>query len=180
MLNPQESVLIIVDVQGKLAKMMRNAQALENNISTLIEAATLFNIPILWLEQLPDKLGATSDKLREQLAVAHQPIAKSHFSAWHAPEFRAALTATARNNVLLAGIETHICVYQTCRDLLSNQYQVHVIADAVSSRTAENRSLGIEMMLQHGALLNNTESLLFELQQEAKGERFKALLKLIK
>lgn len=82
--------------------------------------------------------------------------------------------------MLLAGIETHICVYQTCRDLLDNEYEVHLVTDAVSSRTEANKRLGCEMMTQHGALLTNCESLLFELQAEASGDRFRALLKLIK
>jgi len=81
--------------------------------------------------------------------------------------------------VLLAGIETHVCVYQTCRDLLDQHYSVHVVADAVSSRSVDNKQLGIQMMTAKGATLTNVE-LLFELQHDAQGDRFKALIKLIK
>lgn len=88
--------------------------------------------------------------------------------------------STGRKQVLLAGIETHVCVYQTCGDLIEQGFDVHLIADAVSSRSESNKHLGIEMMKQQGARLNNSESLLFELQHQAEGERFKALLKLIK
>ncbi|MBP7664417.1 MAG: isochorismatase family protein, partial [Shewanella sp.] len=94
--------------------------------------------------------------------------------------FAKALTKTNRKHVILAGIETHVCVYQTCCDLIEQQYSVHLVADCVSSRSAENKQLGIQMMTARGALLTNVESLLFELQHQAQGERFRALLKLIK
>ncbi|ASJ97841.1 hydrolase [Shewanella marisflavi] len=180
MLKPQECVLIIVDVQGKLATMMHEANELEAKLTNLIKAAELFEIPIIWLEQIPDKLGATSPELANLLTPHYQPIAKEHFSGWHAEPFRQALHQYGRPKVLLTGIETHICVYQTCRDLLDNQYEVHLVTDAVSSRTQTNKQLGCEMMTQHGALLTNSESLLFELQAHASGDRFKALLKMIK
>ena len=180
MLKPQECVLIIVDVQGKLATLMHQAEELETRLITLIKAAELFEIPVIWLEQLPDKLGATSPALAELLTPHYQPIAKATFSAWQAEPFRQALRQYDRPKMLLAGIETHICVYQTCRDLLDNSYEVHLVTDAVSSRTQANKILGCEMMAQHGALLTNSESLLFELQAEACGDRFKALLKMIK
>ena len=80
----------------------------------------------------------------------------------------------------MAGIETHVCVYQTCRDLLDNGYQAHLVTDALASRTEANKVNGIKMMQQHGALTTNVESLLFELQHLAQGDRFKSLLKLIK
>ncbi|TVP10838.1 hydrolase [Shewanella sp. KCT] len=180
MLQPQECVLIIVDVQGKLATLMHQAEELETRLTTLIKAAELFDIPVVWLEQLPDKLGVTSPALAELLTPHYQPIPKAHFSGWHAESFRQALQQYGRPKVLLAGIETHICVYQTCRDLLDNEYEVHLVTDAVSSRTEANKQLGCEMMTQNGALLTNSESLLFELQAEASGDRFRALLKMIK
>jgi nicotinamidase-related amidase len=180
MLKPHNCVLVIVDVQGKLAQMMHQAEALTNRLETLIKAAELFEIPIVWLEQLPDKLGPTSQNLQALLSPLHQPIAKAHFSAWHAEAFRDAMNSHDRKQVLIAGIEAHICVYQTCRDLLDNDFEVNVLVDGVSSRTLDNKQLGIEMMVQYGAKITNSESLLFELQQQASGERFKALLKMIK
>lgn len=180
MLTPQDCVLVIVDVQGKLAQMMHQAETMTNKLETLIKAAELFEIPVVWLEQLPDKLGATSQNLQTLLSPKYQPIAKAHFSAWHTEAFREAMEHHDRKQVLMAGIETHICVYQTSRDLLDNYFEVNVIADGVSSRTPENKQLGIQMMTQYGAKITNCESLLFELQQQASGERFKELLKMIK
>ncbi|MFB2681544.1 hydrolase [Shewanella mangrovisoli] len=180
MLKPEECVLVIVDVQGKLAQIMDNSAKLHQQLSTLIQGAQLFEIPILWLEQLPAKLGSTTEELKTLLERTGSPIAKQHFSGWYCDELANALTQTRRKQVLLAGIETHVCVYQTCRDLLDQHYSVHLVADAVSSRSVDNKQLGIQMMTAKGATLTNVESLLFELQHEAQGDRFKALIKLIK
>lgn len=179
-LTPETSVLVIVDVQGKLAQIMDGAEALQQSLTTLIQGAQLFDIPILWLEQLPDKLGSTSPALQVILSKSASPIAKQHFSGWRCDAFREQLIKLNRPNVILAGIETHVCVYQTCYDLLAEQYEVHIVADAVSSRAQANKQLGIQMMTSRGAQLTNVESLLFELQHEAQGERFRALLTLIK
>ncbi|MEH6465057.1 MAG: hydrolase [Shewanella psychromarinicola] len=180
MLTAEQSVLMIVDVQGKLAQVMQQSAPLHQKLAILIQGAQLFDIPIIWLEQLPDKLGPTSEELSQLLSQTTQPIAKKHFSGWHCEEVKQQLNSLKRHNVILAGIETHVCVYQTCQDLLANDYQVHLVADAVSSRGTDNKVLGVQMMLNDGAKLTNVESLLFELQHVAQGDRFKALLKLIK
>ena len=180
MLKPEDCVLVVVDVQGQLAQVMHQSEALHQKLTILIKGVQLFDIPILWLEQLPDKLGATTDVLATELIQTTEPIAKQHFSGWQCPKFRAKLSAMGQKHILVAGIETHVCVYQTSMDLLDNAYPTHLIVDAMSSRTPENKQLGIEMMQEHGALKTNVESLLFELQHEAIGERFKALLTLIK
>jgi|TARA_R110000851_G_scaffold179381_1_gene326443 nicotinamidase-related amidase len=180
MLTAEQSVLMIVDVQGKLAQVMQQSAPLHQKLAILIQGAQLFDIPIIWLEQLPDKLGPTSEELSQLLSQTTQPIAKKHFSGWHCEEVKQQLNSLKRHNVILAGIETHVCVYQTCQDLLANDYQVHLVADAMSSRGTDNKVLGVQMMLNDGAKLTNVESLLFELQHVAQGDRFKALLKLIK
>lgn len=180
MLTADQCVLVIVDVQGKLAQTVAEPDKLQQQLLSLIAGAELFAIPILWLEQLPDKLGATSVPLKSVLEQTCTPIIKQHFSAWRSDEFVCALGHTQRKQVLLAGIETHICVYQTCCDLLAQHYQVHLVADAMSSRSNDNKHIGLQMMQAKGAKLTNVESLLFELQHIAQGERFKALLKLIK
>ncbi|GIU11734.1 MULTISPECIES: isochorismatase family protein [unclassified Shewanella] len=180
MLKADECVLVVVDVQGQLASIVQQSEQLHQKLAQLIKGAQLFELPILWLEQIPDKLGATSKELALELKKTTTPITKEHFSGWQANEFRTRLTGLTQKHIILAGIETHICVYQTCRDLLDNGYQVHLVIDAVSSRQAINKTSGIEMMLAYGAVQTNVESLLFELQHQAKGERFKSLLKLIK
>ena len=180
MINEQECIFVVVDVQGKLAQVMDRSDDLHSCLLTLIKGLQLFDIPTLWLEQLPDKLGHTTPVLYEQLIQTSDPIAKQHFSGWHCNEFQTRLKETKRQRVILAGIEAHVCVYQTCSDLIDNGFDVHLVVDAMSSRTADNKALGIEMMQNKGAKMTNMESLLFELQHEAEGDRFKQLIKMIK
>lgn len=180
MLTANESVLVIVDVQGQLAQIMSQSAQLHHNLSVLIAGAQLLDIPIIWLEQLPEKLGKTSPELALLLEKTTSPIAKSHFSGWQCQDAQTQLQALNRPNILLAGIETHVCVYQSCQDFIKEGFKVHLVADAVSSRSNDHKILGIQMMMNLGAKLTNVESLLFEVQQQASGDRFKALLKLIK
>lgn len=180
MINPADCVLMVVDIQGKLAQVMQQSSMLHHRAATLIEGVKLFDMPIIWLEQLPDKLGGTSAELAQLLAPVCQPIAKQHFSGWQSVQLQTTLTQYGRMQVILCGIETHVCVYQTCKDLLENDFDVHIVADAISSRQLDNKVIGIQMMLNLGAQLTNVESILFELQHQAQGDRFKALLKLIK
>lgn len=178
-LAKEKSVLVIVDVQGKLARIMSNSDALIGQLGVLIEGAKLLDMPIIWLEQLPDKLGPTVESLGEKL-LPEQPIAKSAFSGYGEVAFRERLKKEGRTQVILAGIETHVCVYQTAQDLLENDYKVTVVADAVSSRSEENKQIGLQMMTQRGAKLSCVEAVLFELQQKAEGDAFRGLIKLIK
>ena len=167
-------------MQGKLAQIMERSDELHQTLLNLIKGVSLFNIPILWVEQLPDELGQTTPQLYQELIKSNSPIPKQHFSAWHCVEFNEQLKSLNRQQVLFVGIEAHVCVYQTCSDLQENHFQTHLIVDATSSRTAANKQLGIAMMQAKGAQITNMESLLFELQHEAIGDRFKQLIKLIK
>lgn len=180
MLKPEECVFVVVDIQGTLAKVMERSESLHQTVLKLIHGLQLFDIPTLWLEQLPHKLGKTSPILYEQLIKTSSPISKQNFSGWGSQEFTEQLMTLDRKQIILVGIEAHVCVYQTCRDLLDNDFDVHLVIDAVSSRTIENKRIGVEMMQARGAHITNMESLLFELQHEAVGERFKQLLRLIK
>lgn len=175
----EQSVLVIVDVQGKLAKIMSDSEGLIERLGVLIDGAKLLDIPIIWLEQLPDKLGPTVESLGAKLSP-EQPIAKSSFSGYGNDEFRQRLIDEGRQQVIIAGIETHVCVYQTAQDLLEQQYHVTVVADAVSSRSEANKQVGLQMMTQRGATLSCVESVLFELQKKAEGDVFRRLIELIK
>jgi len=178
MITIEESALLIIDVQGKLAEQMHDRSGLFNNLSVLIQGAKLLSTPIVWVEQLPDKLGSTHSDLIQHLPG--KPYAKSTFSAWGNDDIRSEIENLNRRNWIVAGIECHVCVYQTVRDLLKMHYNVHVVCDAVSSRKEENKSLGLEVMKTAGACLTSTEMVLFELQQKAEGEAFKQLIQLVK
>jgi hypothetical protein len=180
MLFVEDTVLVIVDVQGKLAELMVDKENLFANLAQLVQGADVLELPILWLEQYPEGLGPTIEPLAALLAPKRQPMPKLAFSCWGCPAFVDALRATGRRQVLLAGIETHVCIYQTTADLLAEGYEVQVVGDAVSSRTAENRQIGLQRVRDLGAVVTSTEMALFELLRVARGDRFRAIARIVR
>jgi nicotinamidase-related amidase len=170
---------MVVDVQGKLAKLMYDQQVLFKNIQILIKTAKILNIPILWCQQCPDALGPTIPEIA-QLLTDNEPIDKSAFSCCGAEQFNIKLNESKRQQVLLCGIETHVCIYQTAADLLAKGFSVDVVADAVSSRTPENKQIAINRMAVKGINISCTEMALFELLKTAEHPKFKQIAKLIK
>lgn len=179
MLSLENTVLIIVDVQGRLAHLMHDKEALFENLQRIIKGARVLEIPILWAEQNPEGLGPTIPEVARLLSDI-QPISKFSFSCRGSERFMQELEALGRRQVLIAGIEAHVCVYQTTMDLLELGYEVQIVADAVSSRAAENREIGLERMKDAGASLTSTETALFELLKVAKGVKFKEILKIVR
>ena len=179
MLDIQKCCLVVVDVQGKLAQLMHDRQALFKNIQILIKAAQILNIPVLWCQQCPDALGPTVPEIAQLLAES-EPINKAAFSCCGVEQFNARLNGLARNQVLLCGIETHVCIYQTATDLLRKGFNVNVIADAVSSRTSQNKQIAINKMNAERINISCTEMVLFELLKTAEHPQFKQIAKLIK
>ena len=179
MLKPEKTVLTIVDVQGKLAQMMSGKQALFENLQKIIKGIQALEIPILWVEQNPEGLGSTIPEVAELLAGIN-PISKLSFSCCKNERFIQALKAENCNQILIVGIEAHICVYQTAMDLVKLGYEVEVVTDAVSSRTVENKNVALQKMSSAGVSLTSTEMALFELLEVAEGEQFKEILKIVK
>lgn len=179
MLKIDDTALILVDVQGKLASIMHDSEELLANLSKLVQGANLLDVPIIWLEQYPKGLGPTADVLQEHL-VENEPIAKMSFSAYGNETFSDQLRAVKRDNVLVAGIESHICVYQTVRDLLHANLNVEVVVDCISSRTQSNCEIGINKMTELGAKQTSVEMALFELLGTAEHPKFREVSKLIK
>ena len=178
MLDQDQTVLVIVDVQGKLAHLMHERERLFQNLQVLIQGIRILEVPILWLEQYPEGLGPTIPEVAELLSD-QKPIAKRCFSGCGQAEFMDRLGGLGRRQVLLAGIETHICVYQTTRDLLESDFHVEVVADAVSSRSPENRRVGLDKMARAGAEITSVETAIFELMREAGTPQFKEVLRLV-
>ena len=179
MLESKTAILVIIDVQGKLAQIMHDREDLVKNLQILISGAKLLETPIIWMEQLPDKLGPTIPEIQELLPDI-EPIVKNVFSCARNEEFNGRLQELHGHDMILAGIESHVCVYQTAMDLLGQDFTVHVAADAVSSRTDSNKQLGLERMLLEGVVQTSVEMVLFELQGVATGDRFRKLAKLVK
>lgn len=179
MLTMDDAVFLLIDTQGKLAHSMYAKDTLFNNLKKLIKGMRTLEIPILWAEQNPKGLGPTVQEIAELLPDL-QPIPKYSFSCYQNQAFRQALEALGRHSILVAGIETHVCVYQTVRDLRTAKYDVQLVADAVSSRTSENKQIGLEKCKEAGASLTSIETALFELLEVAQGDRFKQILDVIK
>jgi nicotinamidase-related amidase len=175
----QQCCLTVVDVQGKLAQLMHGKEALFKNIQTLVQAAKILEIPILWCQQCPDALGPTVPEIAQHLAGI-EPINKAAFSCGGDEQFNAGLNELGRNQVLLCGIETHVCIYQTAIDLLRQDFTVTVIADAVSSRALENKQIALNRLAAEGAKISCTEMALFELLKTAEHPKFRQIAKLVK
>ena len=152
----------------------------EQNLERLIRGAQILSVPVLVTEQYVKGLGPTIEPLRQALGESYRPIEKQCFSAHGCAPFAAQLGALDRRQVLLAGVETHVCVYQTARDLLSEGRAVWVVADAVSSRSVRNRDIALQRMMGDGARLSSTEMALFELLGVAGTEEFRAISRIIK
>jgi len=173
------SVLLVVDVQGRLARLMHESDAMLRRQQVLIRGCRLLDVPVVWAEQLPDKLGPTVDELSQPLDGL-APRAKTSFGCWGDPALRAAIEAAGRRQVLLCGIEAHVCVWQTAAALIENGYSVHLVADAVSSRSARDRDIALGRMERAGAHLGSVEMVLFELMGNADHPRFREVAGLLK
>jgi nicotinamidase-related amidase len=179
MLDIQKCCLVVVDVQGKLAQLMYGRETLFKNIETLIKAAKLLAIPVIWCQQCPESLGATVPSIAKLLAD-NEPINKTSFSCCGQEQFITKLNASARQQVLLCGIEAHVCIYQTAVELLRKGFEVSVIADAVSSRSAENKQIALEKLKADEVNISCVEMALFELLKTAEHPQFKQVAALIK
>lgn len=179
MLKKENVTLLLIDVQGNLANQMHAKELLFRNIQKLIKGIQVLGIPVIWIEQNPQGLGPTIPEIADLLSNI-QPISKMSFSSCQNDRFVRALKALSRKQVLIAGIETHICVYQTAVDLVDLGYEVQVAADAVSSRNVVNKEIGLQKMKDFGVSLTSVETALFELLRVAAGEQFKEILKIVK
>lgn len=178
-MNTENGILILIDVQGKLAQLMHDKERLFANLQILVKGARILGVPILWCQQNPRALGPTIPEL-VGLLEGLTPIDKMSFSCWGEPAFAAALRTMERNQAVLCGIESHVCVYQTAADLRERGYEVAVVADAVSSRTAENKQIALSRMQSEGVCGTSTEMLLFEWMRTATHAQFKEVARLVR
>ncbi len=179
MLNIDKTALVIIDVQEKLSRVMYEKEKLFENLQKLIKGIKLLNIPIIVTEQNPNGLGPTVSEIAPLLTDI-KPVTKFSFSCCSEEPFLRQLEMLNRKQVLLAGIETHVCVYQTAVDLIEAGYEVHTIVDCVSSRTLENKNLALDKMKSEGANLTSVEIVLFELLKTVANPKFKELSKIVK
>lgn len=179
MFTVDNSVMLLVDVQGRLAQLMPEKEALFSNLETMIRGMKILGVPIVWMEQIPSKLGPTTERIAACMD-GQSPIEKFTFSCCGEPEFMARFGALGRSQVLITGIETHICVFQTGVELMEKGCQVQVVTDCVGSRTKENKDIGLNRLAAEGAGITSLEMAFFELTRAAQGEAFRQMVKLIK
>ncbi|HEY7267764.1 MAG TPA: isochorismatase family protein [Solirubrobacterales bacterium] len=174
-LDPERTALIVVDVQEAFRKAIPDFDRVTKATATLIEGAEAIGIPIVVTEQYPRGLGETVPEVAEHLPAGTEPLEKVCFSATDADGF----DLGGRDQVLICGIETHVCVNQTTLALLGSGVDVQVAEDAVGSRFDENKRVGLHKMERAGAVMTSVETALFELLGRAGTEEFKRVQKLV-
>ena len=179
MLDIDNCALVVIDLQGKLAQLMHDKDNLFKNTAILVRSANILDIPIIWCQQVPKALGPTIPEIADLLEGV-EPINKASFSCDGDDSFKEKLFALGKKQILLTGIEAHICVYQTARNLQIKGYEPTVIADAVSSRTMENKHIALNRLAHESIAVSSTEMTIFELLKTAKHPNFREIAKLVK
>ena len=179
MFNLETTVLLLVDIQGKLAQMMHERDRFFERNAILVQGMRTLDVPIVWVEHHPKGLGRTVPEVARHLDGL-VPVEKNTFSCCGNEDFLEALVEVGRKQILLAGMETHICILLTALDLLERGLEVQVVADAVSSRTAENKQNALWRLRDAGVVATNVETALYELMRSAGHPRFRDILELIK
>jgi nicotinamidase-related amidase len=175
LLDRERAALIVVDVQEAFRPVVLDFERVADNAATLVRGARVLGVPVVVSEQYPKGLGRTVSELAEYLDGV-EPLEKVCFSVADADGF----DLDRRDQALVCGIESHVCVSQTAHGLLDRGLEVHVARDAVSSRSQENKELGLHKMESSGAVLTSVETALFELLGAAGTEEFKQVQELVK
>lgn len=184
-LDKNNASLVVIDIQQKLAAAIssEDLHALLRKVINLVECARLLDLPVIVTEQYPQGLGRTLPMIGEAVYRCSpdiQFVPKKRFSCAGVPEFDGWLRDHGRRQLIITGIETHVCVFATARDLARQGYSVHVPRDAVTSRSESNHSNGLSLIERAGGIVTNSETVIFDLLKVAEGDAFKAMSKLIK
>lgn len=175
----EASLLLIIDFQQAMLKVMDGWQQIARRVNQLTRAAEVLGVPIVLTEQYKNGLGGT---IQEVLGEIASPLvfAKEHFSACLEKDFLALVGSFGRETIVLVGMETHVCVLQTGLDLIRAGFKVHLAADAVGSRSDLNRDIAIELFRQAGAVITSTETVIFQWARRANTEEFRQILPIVK
>ena len=171
--------LLVVDIQGKLAHLVNKGTEVITNTAKLIKCCQLLSIPIIVLEKNPKGLGKTTPELLAALDD-YQPLEKYYFNGMAEAHIKHEVASQGKRHWLVAGIEAHICVYQTVQGLLTEDYQVELVSDCVSSRKESNALLAIDNMRDLGVTITSLEMCIYQLMQNSKTDTFKQVLEVIK
>ncbi len=177
-LNRSKAAFVLVDIQERFAPFMADIGEVIANANILAKAAEILGIPLIVTEQYPKGLGKTVGKI--VLPETKHLIEKINFSCFGCEEFCEKIKELGAEDIVLFGVEAHVCILKTALDAAKNNLHVHVVADAVTSRTHENRHLALERMRQSGVFIVSTEMILFQLMDRADTQEFREISKLIK
>lgn len=180
LLKPEDSLLLIIDIQEKLLTVQNEKEKIQKNAATLTEAAKALDIQVVVSEQYPQGLGPTIADIKDRLPENTKFYEKKNFSCCVDEDFNKLIESLEKKQILICGMESHICVHQTAYDLIQLGYDVHVIMDALSSRKDYECKVGIERMISYGAIPSCTEMALFEWLKCSSHPEFKTVQKLIK
>ncbi|MFT3744683.1 MAG: isochorismatase family protein [Pyrinomonadaceae bacterium] len=173
-----QTALVVVDVQQAFRDVIPDLALMVSRIVTAVQGFQILGVPVIVTEQYPKGLGNTVEEIQRVLINQNSPIEKTTFSG-AAPVIEK-LKEMQVSQVVLCGLETHICVNQTAHDLLEGGFQVHILTDCVASRSDHNRAAGLAKMSRSGVIECSTEMALFELMRDAKHDKFKEIQALIK
>ena len=181
-LNRHDAFLVVIDVQEKLMPVIDGHDEVARNIERLVRGCKVLDVPALLTEQYVKGLGPTIAPVKSAFdaTFGYEPIEKNCFSGWGCAELVTALRLLQKKQAIIAGIETHVCVYQTVIDLLANGYEVTIAADAAGSRRASNKDIALRRMMTEGAKLSSTEMVLFEMLVNAGTDEFREISKLVR
>ncbi|MEI7473722.1 MAG: hydrolase [bacterium] len=179
-LNSENTMLLIIDIQEKLLPAQFNKEAVLKNALALAETCKILDIPMLVSEQYPRGLGGTVSELKKTLPDNTIYFEKVNFGCCNEEGFSELIKSFNKKQIIVCGMESHVCVHQTVYDLIQHGYEVHLIQDAISSRKEYEYKVGIERMKSYGAITSCSEMAIFELLQCAKNPNFKQVQALIK
>lgn len=179
-LHTDDALVVVVDMQEPFLRTIHLKEQLVERVRVLLQGAAILRLPIISTTQYAERMGGVVSEIKRLLPQLRPPFDKMTFSCWQDTAFASEVERSGRRQIVLCGIETHICVSQTAHELIAAGYAVHVVADAVSSRTEFNWRIGLERMRDSGAVVTSVEMGLFELLHESGTPEFKQILNLIK
>ncbi|MGI8495658.1 MAG: isochorismatase family protein [Pyrinomonadaceae bacterium] len=179
-LDKSKTVLVVIDFQEAFRSAIPDFALIASRISMAVRGFQILDVPIIVTEQYPKGLGRTAEEILFTLPAEFEFFEKSAFSSCGAQGFKNKLQELNASQIVLCGVETHVCVNQTAHDLLDENYQVHLLTDAVASRYSHDNQAGLEKMRMNGVVSSSVEMALFELMRDSKHEQFKEIQNLIK
>jgi len=179
-LDIEKTALVVIDLQEAFRSPINDFAQIASRVSIAVRGFQILNLPVVITEQYPKGLGRTAEEVLFSLPPEFEFIEKSAFSSCGASAFRERLHAANAKQILICGLETHICVSQTAHDLLNEGFEVHILTDCVGSRFTNDKEMALRKMQLNGAVPCTVEMALFELMRDARHEQFKEIQNLVK